>query len=199
MKLHNVIIGAAMAVAGTGFAQTTEVSPHVFRVESGVDFELNHNGFSDYLFNWTDSSGSVVNEEDPTLILTAGEVYTFRRLTSSHPFVITDSTLPITGIDGFYERDTFDGSEIDGSTLSPIADFTADPGPTTDMIEWSLVSEDIGEYYYTCRVEFHVGMAGRIQVVAGARLQTSVMCRSAAWTSTTRSLSSTTTARSTKI
>jgi len=161
-------VAAITACAGIASGQTTEVAPHIFRVESGVSFELNNAGASSFLFNWTDSSGSVIDEEDPTLILTAGETYTFRRLTGSHPFVVTDTSLPTSGTDGFYERDTFDGAVIDAATLQPIADFTADPAPTTDFIEWSLTGEEIGDYFYTCRVTGHAGMAGRIEVVAGS-------------------------------
>lgn len=166
MNTRTTIAAIALSIASTGFAQTSEVTPNVFRVESGVSFELNNLGASSFLFNWTDSSGSVVDEEDPTLILTAGEIYTFRRLTGSHPFVITDDTLPVTGTDGSYSRDTFDGAVIDAATLNPIADFTADPGPTKDMIEWTLTAEEIGDYFYTCRVISHLDMAGRIEVVA---------------------------------
>jgi hypothetical protein len=81
--------------------------------------------------------------------------------------VITDTTLPVSGTDGSYQRDTFSGAVIDAATLAPIADFTADPAPTTDFIEWSLTSADIGDYFYTCRITGHFGMAGRIEVVAG--------------------------------
>jgi len=160
-------MGMGMAIASLAPAQTTQVAPSVFRVESGVSFEMSNAGASDFLFSWTDSSGSVVDESDPTLILTAGETYTFTRVTGSHPFVITDDTLPVSGSDGSYQRTTFDGAVIDAATLGPIADFTADPAPTADFIEWTLTSEDIAEYFYTCRVTGHLGMTGRIEVVAG--------------------------------
>ena len=168
MQLNRMMIGAALipALSGAAIGQTTQVEPSVYRVESGVTFEIANFGASDFLFNWTDSSGSVVNEPDPTLILSAGEVYTFRRTTGSHPFVITDTTLPVSGADGAYFRDTFDGAVIDAATLQPIADFTADPAPTTDVIEWSLTGKEIGDYFYTCRVTGHAGMAGRIEIVS---------------------------------
>jgi hypothetical protein len=168
MYLKAVTMGLALTTCSAGLAQTTEVSPSVFRVESGVMFELNNAGASDFLFNWTDSSGTVVDEADPTLILTAGETYIFRRLSGSHPFVITDDTLPVSGTDGSYSRTTFDGAVIDGATLDPIPDFTADPGPTTDLIMWTPSPGDIGEYFYTCRVTGHPGMTGRIEIVAPA-------------------------------
>ncbi len=168
MNRKLITAGLLLTIGTAADAQTTQTGPSVFRVESGVMFELDNAGASDFLFNWTDSSGSVVNEADPTLVLTAGETYFFRRLTGSHPFVITDDTLPVSGTDGSYLRDTFDGAVIDAATLDPIADFTADPGPTTDLIMWTPMPGDIGEYYYTCRVTSHLGMTGRIEVVAPA-------------------------------
>ena len=167
MNKKTIMIGVGLTIASLAPAQTTEVAPSVFRVESGVGFEMINAGASDFLFSWTDSSGSVVDEPDPTLILTAGEIYTFRRTTGSHPFVITDDSLPVSGTDGAYQRDTFDGAVIDAATLGPIADFTADPAPTKDFIEWSLTGQEIGDYFYTCRVTGHIGMVGRIEVVAG--------------------------------
>ncbi len=166
--MNRITVGLAMVLATFGHAQTTEVAPNVFRVESGVNFELSHNAISDYLFSWTDSSGSVVNESDPTLILTAGQTYTFTRTTSGHPFIITDTSMPVAGTDGSYFRTTASGAVMDAATLAPIADFTADPAPTADFIEWTLVAGDIGDYFYTCRITGHLDMTGRIEVVAGA-------------------------------
>ena len=88
------------------------------------------------------------------------------RTTSFHPFVICNDTLPITGTDGSYSRTTSDGAVIDAATLTPIADFTADPAPAADFIEWTPEAVDVGTYYFTCRVTGHLGMAGRIEVVA---------------------------------
>jgi len=171
MKINKIMIGLTMFIATLGHAQTTQIEPHVFRVESGVSFELSNFGTSSYLFSWTDSSGSVVNEEDPTLILTAGQTYTFSRITGGHPFVITDTSLPVTGSDGSYFRTTVSGAVIDAATLAPIADFTADPAPTTDLIDWALVASDIGDYFYTCRITGHLDMTGRIEIVAGDQAQ----------------------------
>lgn len=166
MSIKLLSIGAALAIASVCSAQTSEVSPSVFRVESGVAFELGNFASSDFIVNWTDSSGSY-SEADPTLILTSGESYTFMRTTGFHPFVITDDTLPVSGADGSYDRTTFDGAVIDAATLAPIADFTADPAPTSDLIQWDLSDSDIGDYFYTCRVTGHLGMTGRIEVVGG--------------------------------
>ncbi|MGJ8636684.1 MAG: hypothetical protein ACSHX5_07555 [Phycisphaerales bacterium] len=157
-------IAMPLAMSSACLAQTTEVSPSVFRVESGVAFQISNVGSNDYVISWTDSNGTF-GGIDPTLILTSGESYTFTRTSGSHPFVITDDTLPVSGTDGAYDRTTFDGAVIDAATLDPIADFTADPAPTADFIEWDLMSGDEGDYYYTCRVTGHLGMTGRIEVV----------------------------------
>ena len=164
MTIVALITAGAAAAAQ---AQTTQPGPSVFRVAGGVEFTLNNAGASDFLFNWSDAGGVFVDEIDPTLILTAGETYLFRRLTSAHPFVITDDTLEVTGGDGTYERVTSDGAVIDAATLKPIDAFTADPAPTDDFIEWTPSADDVGQYYYTCRVVGHLGMTGSIIVEAG--------------------------------
>ncbi len=66
-----------------------------------------------------------------------------------------------------FERTTFDGAVIDAATLQPIADFTADPAPTDDFIEWTPGVGDVGNYFYTCRITGHRGMTGAIRVVSG--------------------------------
>ncbi len=165
MNFNKALALAGMLISSVACAQTTVVSPNVYRIESGVTFTIGNMGGSDFLFNWIDKSGNFVNVVDPTLILSAGETYIFRRSTSSHPFIITDDTLEVTGTDGLYDRSTFDGAVLDAATLQPIADFTADPAPTSDQIEWSLTPSDVGDYFYTCRIFFHVGMVGRIEVV----------------------------------
>lgn len=164
MSIKSIAVGLTLAMSSACFAQTTEISPSVFRVESGVAFQMSNLGSGDYVFSWTDSSGTF-GGLDPTLILTSGESYTFTRTSGSHPFVITDDTLPVSGADGAYDRTTFDGAVIDAATLAPIADFTADPAPTADFIQWDLMSGDEGDYYYTCRVTGHPSMTGRIEVV----------------------------------
>ncbi len=156
---------ALAATAGTVLAQTDNPSDHVYRVNSGVDFEIANAGANSFLFSWTDSSGTFTDIEDPTLILVAGQTYTFARTTASHPMRITDDTLVLIGADGSYSRDTTDIGLIDAATLQPIADFTAEPPPSTDAIEWTLALATIGDYAYTCEIIFHTGMAGRIHVV----------------------------------
>jgi uncharacterized cupredoxin-like copper-binding protein len=158
---------AAMAFATPALAQTTQPEPHVFRVPGGVEFTINNDGISDFLFNWSDAGGVFVDIPDPTLMLTAGQTYRFRRLTGVHPFVVCDNTLPVTGVDGMYERATTDPAVIEAAILDPIDAFIADPAPTGDFIEWTPVAGDAGQYYFTCHIPFHTGMAGSIVVEAG--------------------------------
>jgi len=149
-------------------AQTTQIGPSEYRVESGVGFELGNAGASDYRFNWSDTGGTFANIADPTIYLTEGETYTFVRTSGSHPFIIMDDSAAsfITGTDGSFQRTTTNGALLDSATLAPIADFTADPAPSGDVITWTPVE---GDYWYTCRVTGHVGMTGRIVVEAAAQ------------------------------
>ncbi|MFI4871613.1 MAG: GC-type dockerin domain-anchored protein [Phycisphaerales bacterium JB061] len=154
------------AIAGAAAADTTEISPSRFLVDEGVTFEIGHLSALDYTFDWTDDSGTITGEVDPTLVLVSGQTYNFIRTSGSHPLVICNDTLPISGDDGEITRLTSDGAVIDAATLTPIEDFRADPGPTTDMIVWTLTDDDIGTYSYTCRITGHVAMTGKIEVIA---------------------------------
>ena len=164
------VCGMACA-AGLAAGQTSNPSPSVYAVPGGVDFELRNVGAADYLFTWSDSGGTFSNIVDPTLILTAGQTYTFERYSTAHPFVITDTTMPVSGATGSEVRTTTSGAVIDAATLEPIADFTANAssssGPSGDPIVWTPGEEDIGVYRYTCRVTGHTGMTGTIEVVSG--------------------------------
>ncbi len=155
---------AVLAITGSASAQTIDLGFDRYRVESGVAVELLSFGVSHYLFEWTDSSGTFSNLQDPTLEIAVGQTYTFQRFDGSHPFAICDDTLPVSGEDGAYNRTTFNSSVINAATLQPIADFTADPGPTTDLITWTPTAEDVGTYFYTCTITGHPGMTGRIDV-----------------------------------
>lgn len=140
----------------------TSANAQVFRFENDTFFNLSNAGASDFLFSWD----AVTDEIDPTLELVAGNTYSFQRTTSAHPFVITDDTLAVTGTDGSFLRTTTDGAVIDDATLKPLADFTADPSPTSDLIVWTPTEADLGQYFYTCRVTGHRGMTGSIQVIS---------------------------------
>lgn len=145
-------------------AVTTQLAPNAYQITESVDFAIDNAGASDYLFTWTDSNGTFTDVVDPTLVLVLGQSYSFARVSTSHPFVITDTSMPVLGTDGSFFRDTFDGGVIDAATLEPIADFTADPAPTSDAINWTPGT--IGDFYYTCRVISHPNMTGAIRVTA---------------------------------
>jgi uncharacterized surface protein with fasciclin (FAS1) repeats len=160
-----VFVALAAAISS---AQTRQIAPNVFRVEAGVDFTLRNAGSEDFLFSWSDAGGNYVDVPDPTLILTAGETYTFMRETEAHPFRITTKQLPVAVDGGTLIRTTTDGGIIDDASLTPIDDFTADPAPTTDAITWTPGAGDVDAYFYTCRVAGHVGMTGAIAVIPAA-------------------------------
>ena len=156
-------------LATMSHAVTTLVSPSRYSVTEGVAFTLGNNGASDFLFNWTDQSGapplSSSNVADPTLILTLGQTYTFQRITTAHPFVIMNNTAAafMSGADGSYSRTTTSSTDINNATLTPIANFTANPGTPGNSISWT--PSQVGDYWYTCTVTSHPGMAGKITVI----------------------------------
>lgn len=143
-------------------------NPSVFEVQGSVDFTISNNGAADYLFSWTDATGTYTDIADPTLVLQAGQTYTFTRTTSAHPLRLTTNGLATSGTDGSYSRTTTSGADIDAVSLTPLADFTADPAPTTDVITWTPTAVDAGTYFYTCLVTSHTGMTGQIRVRAGS-------------------------------
>jgi len=149
-------------------ADTTQTGTHVYEVNAGVTFSLHKAGTSSWLWSWTDTSGTFSNIQDPTIILTAGETYTFDNFTSIHPFGIADDTLPVAGTDGNFFRTTTSMGVITAAILDPFPDFVANPAPQIDDIVWSPTNAAIGTYYYTCLITFHTGMVGQIRIVAGA-------------------------------
>jgi len=144
---------------------TTKINDDRFVVSEGVAFSIGNSGSSHFLLTWSDTGGSFTNELDVTLVLTLGQTYTFQRTSTAHPFVIMDSTAAgfMSGSDGSFLRTSTSSADINGATLKPIADFTANPSPTTDLISWTPTS--IGDYYYTCAVVSHTAMAGKIVVI----------------------------------
>ncbi|MEX0876209.1 MAG: GC-type dockerin domain-anchored protein [Phycisphaerales bacterium] len=161
------IIALTAAVAlftGIAAGDTTQTGPNTYTADEGVTFEIQSLASSSFILSWSDDSGDF-DAIDPTITLTAGQSYIFENMTTVHPFVITDDTLPVSGTDGDYVRDTTDGAVIDAATLQPIADFTADPQPADDPIDWTPVGDDAGEYYFTCRVTHHADMIGKIIIV----------------------------------
>ncbi|MEQ8771085.1 MAG: hypothetical protein RIB60_11325 [Phycisphaerales bacterium] len=169
MRLNTALSAiAALSITAAAHADTTQTGPSVYEIDAGVSFSVSNSGASHFLFSWSDASGTFTNIEDPTLILSAGETYTFARTTGSHPLGITDDTLPVSGTDGSFARTTTDIAVIDAAMLQPMDDFIADPAPTTDMISWTPDASEAGDYFYTCRVTFHTGMVGAIQIAGGA-------------------------------
>jgi plastocyanin len=156
-----VLLGASPRLQGA----TTTINANRFGVSQGVAFTIGNTGASDFLFNWTDTSGTFTNKADPTLVLTLGQTYTFQRTSTAHPFAIMDASASafITGSDGTFSRTTSDGAVINAAILTPIANFTADPSPAPDLISWTPNS--IGDFFYTCTVTGHTGMTGKIVVI----------------------------------
>ena len=155
-------IAALLLTTSIAFADTNQTGPSTYEIDAGVDFAITNAGASSWLLSWSDGSGTFTDVVDPTLTLTAEQTYTFDNNVSFHIFVITDDTLPVSGTDGSFARDTTDGAVIDAATLQPIADFTADPEPAVDMIIWTPTNDDAGEYWYTCRITGHTGMTGKL-------------------------------------
>lgn len=162
---YPVILLIAVCLAAPALAGTTQLSTHVYKVDEGVTFSISNDGASSFLLSWSDSGGTFENIPDPSIIVSTNETYVFKRTTGSHPFLITDSSLPTSGTDGSYARTTTDAAVINAAVLTPIADFTADPAPTADEIVWTPSGNQTGNYFYTCAVTFHTGMTGGIRVV----------------------------------
>ncbi len=155
-------------LAATAHSETIVLGPHRYEITTGVTFNVNNLSSNSYLFSWFDETGAISNVVNPTLVLQAGQTYTFRRVSSKHPFVIADATLPVTGTDGQFRRTTNDRAIINAAILQPLADFTADPSPTSDAIVWSLGNNADAIYYYTCDVPAHTAMTGQIIAGSGA-------------------------------
>jgi plastocyanin len=167
IKLHRTfVLTAGLLLSSLNIqAATIKVNDDRFVVSESVAFSIGNAGASNFLFNWSDNGDIFTDESDVTLLLTLGQTYTFQRTSSSHPFAIMDSTAAdfITGSDGGFTRTSTSSSDISDATLKPIADFTANPGPTSDPISWTPTA--VGDYYYTCTVTNHMGMTGKIVVV----------------------------------
>ncbi|PCI10015.1 hypothetical protein COB72_04530 [bacterium] len=168
MKNTYKAIAILALASGLAAADTTQTGPSIYEVDAGVTFDIGNFGSQSFLFTWIDKSGFFEFVIDPTLILTAGETYSFNADTGFHPFIIADGELlPVQGTDGSYFRTTTSGTVLDDATLVPIADFTSDPDGT-DPIVWDITEAEVGDYWYTCRIAGHLDMTGRIQVVSGA-------------------------------
>lgn len=166
-SIFSSILVATLCITHTS-ALTVSESANVYSVNEGVSFDIGNSDASNFLFSWSDpdpSANSFSGLADPTLVLTIGETYTFQRTSGSHPFIIMDNSASafIAGTDESYSRTTYDSALISAATLTPIANFTADPSPTTDFISWTPDAQ--GDFWYTCSVSSHTGMTGLISVV----------------------------------
>ena len=168
MNTRNTIVAALIAASTVVHADTTQTGPSTYVVDEGVTFTLLSQGSSHYLISWSDDSGTFTDIADPTLVLSSGETYVFDNNTFSHPFRVTNDSLPVTGTDGNYSRATSSLAEINDASLQPLADFTADPEPVDDAITWTPGASDAGDYYYTCLVLSHASMTGKLVVEAPA-------------------------------
>lgn len=166
MNIRSITTTIALASLSTAtLADTTQTGPSSYTVDEGVTFTILNQAASHFLISWSDDSGTFTDIVDPTITLTSGQTYIFDNNTFSHPFRMTTDALPVSGTDGDYQRDTVDLAVIDGASLQPVAEFTADPEPANDAITWTPGDTDAGDYYYTCLVLSHAGMTGKIIVV----------------------------------
>lgn len=173
IKKHPRLIYCSIAssffmLATMSHAVTTLVSPNRYTVTEGVAFTLGNISASHFTFNWTDpglNGVSFAGIEDPTLVLTLGQTYTFQRISDFHPFVIMDNTAAdfIDGSDGTFFRTSTSASDISGATLTPVEDFTANPGTPGNTISWTPT--EVGDFWYTCTVTSHTAMTGKITVI----------------------------------
>lgn len=169
MNIKPIITTITLATMSTAtLADTTQTGPNSYTIDEGVTFTILNQAASSFLLSWSDDSGTFTDIPDPTITLSSGQTYIFDNETFSHPFRMTTDALPVSGTDGNYSRDTFDIAIIDGTSLQPIDEFTADPEPAVDVITWMPGDGDAGEYYYTCLVLSHAGMTGKIIVEAPA-------------------------------
>ncbi len=167
MNTRNTIIATLIAASTLAHADTTQTGPDSYTIDAGVTLNIQSIGSSSFIVSWEDGSGTF-SAFDPTITLSAGETYVFDNQTFSHPFRITNDTLPVSGTDGSFTRTTSDITVINNASLQPIADFTSDPQPQDDPITWTPGNDDAGVYYYTCLVLSHAGMTGKIVIEAPA-------------------------------
>jgi len=165
LRSRLVVCLLALLIPALALATTTQLSTHVWQVDAGAEFFIKNDGSSSFLFTWTDVNGTFTDIEDPSFVFSVNQNYKFHRTTGLHPFVLTDDSLQVIGTDGSFSRTTILTSEVDASTLLPLADFTADPAPTTDFIDWTPGPFDLGNFYYTCRVSPHTGMTGKLRII----------------------------------
>ena len=129
-----------------------------FRLSSGDSIQVANSGASHYLLDMSSYGGSSV-EPDPTLVLTAGETYSFLRTSSGHSIALVDGSIP-TGenFDGTLYRAVFDSSLDTYDVVEHIV------GNSTSSVMWT--PQEAGTFYYTCDVAGHAQMFGKIIVLS---------------------------------
>ena len=129
-----------------------------FRLSTGTTINVANSGASHYLLDLSSHGGSSA-EPDPTLVLTAGETYSFLRTSSGHSIALVDGSIP-TGEngDGTLYRAIFDSSLDTYDVTENIV------GNSTSSVMWT--PQEAGTYYYTCDVTGHAQMFGKLIVLS---------------------------------
>ena len=159
---------AAVTIFPSFTQAATTVDGPSYEIDEGVNFSIVNSTNQNFILSWTDPGGaSFTSVNDPTLVLTVGQTYTFERTSRSHPFAITTTDMSVTGTDGAFSRVNNTADAVSPFILSPSADFTAEPtnNASAEPITWTPTAEDIGDYWYTCTIVNHRNMTGRITVV----------------------------------
>ena len=124
-------------------------------------------GFSDFLLG----SDPIPSDADPTLMLTAGETYTFTHTGTMHPFALLDDSAPISATGSELDGSEFVRTVSDTSFLGDVLEggsavvYPVGSGAGSSTFSWT---PEAGNYYYTCGVAFHTNMAGQIVVQAAS-------------------------------
>ena len=127
-------------------------------------FQISFDGTNSFLLR-TDEADDFA--PDPTLMLTAGETYTFIHSGSMHPFALLDDSAPIdatgSGVDGSEFVRTVTDSSFFGSVLGggSMVVWPVGSSQGSRTLDWT---PEAGTYYYTCGVAGHYNMAGQIVV-----------------------------------
>ena len=129
----------------------------------GDTIYIGTSGFSDFLLG----SDPIPSDADPTLMLTAGETYTFTHTGFAHPFAFLNDSAPISATGSSVDGSEFVRTVTDSSFLGSVLDggsavvYPVGSGGGSSTFNWT---PEAGTYYYTCSVSFHANMAGQIIV-----------------------------------
>jgi plastocyanin len=160
--LRSVLIAFLLSAATAAHAVTTRVGTNnVYQVDQGVTFNIGNIESNHFTFTWQDGYTVFGGIQDPTLYLSAGQTYTFRRDTSGHNFVLLKPSFTyMTGSEqSGYTRSTSIESFISDHTRG-VAVFGG------NVITFKPTDQEINlDFWYTCQVTSHPGMAGKITVI----------------------------------